>query len=70
MLRRYDFQCEHGHVSEHFVESEQRTIPCPECGLEAKRLISPVPCKLSGTGGFPGEAIKWAERHEKAAQKQ
>ena len=69
MLRRYDFQCEHGHVTEHFVESDQRTIPCPECGLEAKRLISPVPCKLSGKGDFPGEAIKWAERHEKAARK-
>jgi len=70
MLRRYDFQCEQNHTSEHFVESDVRTIPCDVCGLEAKRLISPVSCKLSGTGDFPGEAIKWAKRHEKAAKKQ
>ena len=71
MLRRYDFQCEHDHITEHFVETDQRTIPCPECGLEAKRLISPVPCKLNGAGrnAFPGEALKWTKRHENAASK-
>lgn len=69
MIRRYDFRCEQNHTTEEFVESDVRTIQCPVCGLEAKRLISPVPSHLSGTGGFPGEAIKWAERHEKAANK-
>lgn len=70
MIRRFDFQCEQGHTTEQFVDSEIRISPCDVCGSEAKRLISPVPSKLDGTSGdFPGEAIKWAKRHEKAALK-
>ena len=70
MIRRYDFRCEQGHTTEQFVDSDTRVIPCDVCGTEAKRIISPVASKLDGTSGdFPGEAIKWAKRHEKAAQK-
>ena len=40
------------------------------CGAVAKRIISPVRCKLDGTSGdFPGAAIKWAREHERAARK-
>lgn len=40
------------------------------CGAVAKRIISPVRCKLEGTSGdFPGAAIKWAREHERAARK-
>ena len=69
-IRRYDFKCGEAHITEQFVDSETRTITCTECGAEAKRLISPVPSKLDGSSGdFPGETIKWAKRHEKAANK-
>lgn len=70
MLRRFDFQCENGHVTEHFVKNTIRETECPECGQPSRRLISPVASKLDGTSGdFPGEALKWAKRHEKAARK-
>jgi len=60
----FDFRCPDGHVSEHLVKSEVRQVRC-DCGAEAHRIITPVRCKLDGFGDFPGEAIKWARKHEK-----
>jgi len=41
-----------------------------DCGGEAKRIISPVRCRLDGASGdFPGAAIKWTRDHERAARK-
>lgn len=70
MIRRFDFQCKQGHRNEQFIHSDVREIECPNCGELAVRIISPVATKLDGTSGdFPGEAIKWAKRHEKAARR-
>lgn len=45
-------------------------VPCPDCGGETKRLLAAPRSKLDGTSGdFPGESMKWARKHEKAAQK-
>lgn len=42
------------------------TFRCGSCGGEAVRIISPIKCQLDGASGdFPGEAMKWAKRHEK-----
>jgi len=68
MLKLFDFKCPDGHITEELVES-QMTIPC-DCGLEARRILSPIRCKLEGrTGDFPGAALKWAKEHEKEARK-
>lgn len=50
--------------------AEREALVRCECGAEAKRLISPVKCKLEGTSGdFPGAAFKWKREHERAARK-
>jgi Zn finger protein HypA/HybF involved in hydrogenase expression len=70
MIRRYEFKCEQSHITEQFVDSNIREVNCEVCDSKAKRIISSVATKLEGTSGdFPGEAIKWARRHEKAASK-
>jgi len=38
-----------------------------ECGAPAKRMISPIRCKLDHT--FPGEGMKWEKMHEREAKK-
>lgn len=43
---------------------------CGECGGEAKRIISPIKCRLEGVSGdFPGAAMKWQRDHERAAKR-
>ena len=67
MRRLFDFKCPNGHITEELVESET-AIQC-SCGLEAKRILSPIRCQLEGlTGHFPGAHIKWAKKHEQAAK--
>lgn len=70
MRRFYEFQCPHGHVSEAFTESENRTIQCKECDETAERIISMPRVKLEGiTGDFPGAYHAWErKRNEKIAQ--
>ena len=60
----FDFKCEAGHISEHLVKSDDKQVRCA-CGQLAHRIITPVRCKLDGFGDFPGEALKWARKHEK-----
>ena len=69
-LRMYDFTCDEcGHTHERLVSSDTYTDRCPQCGYDAKRIISPVRCKLDGTDpSFPGAYDKWARDHEKAAK--
>lgn len=69
MRKIFDIRCPEGHVTEAFGYSDD-TFRCGECGQEAKRIISPIRCKLEGVSGdFPGEAMKWAKRHERAAKR-
>lgn len=68
MRQLFDVKCPSGHLTEVFgkLDADYR---CGTCDEPAKRIISPIRCKLEGTSGdFPGEAMKWAKRHEKAAK--
>jgi hypothetical protein len=63
MRRFFDFECEQGHKTERFINSEIREIPCPMCGKQAHRLISTPRVSLDGiSGDFPGAADKWVQR--------
>lgn len=57
-----DFRCSNGHVTEHYISNRAITTECTRCGAEAVKMISPVRCKLDHS--FPGEADKWARKHE------
>ena len=63
-MKLYDFKCAAGHVSEHLVTTDETQLRCA-CGEIARRIISPVRCKLDGFGDFPGAANRWAKQHEK-----
>lgn len=69
MRKLIDYRClRTGEVFERFVEIVP-TVRC-KCGSEAKRLISPVKCKLEGhSGDFPGAHMKWVREHERAGRK-
>ncbi len=64
-----DFVCSNGHISEHFVQHDQRTVVCSVCGNEAHRKLAAPKSKLEGiTGSFPGAADRWAKMHEQASK--
>ena len=64
MRRFFDFKCEQGHITEHFVESNIRVMVCLECGdSESQRLISTPRVSLDGiSGDFPGASDKWVQQ--------
>ena len=67
MLTIYDYRCDSTEeIFERLVERGTDVVFC-NCGNPAKRLISPVRCKLDHS--FPGEGIKWAKTHEKEAKR-
>jgi hypothetical protein len=60
----FDFKCNGNHITESYVDYETTSIFC-DCGLEAKRIISPVRISLDGTDPvFVSAYDKWAKRHE------
>ena len=64
-----DFICGNcGVVTEKLVDSEYRTIECPECHGDAVILQAMPTVRLDGIGGdFPGASERWARiREEKA----
>ena len=71
MTRRlFDFKCPDGHITEHFIDSEEKETKCTECDSKAKRIISPVTSVLDAVSGdFPGATMKCARDHSKAARK-
>ena len=36
----FDFKCEAGHTSEHFVSSDTKEVDCTECSLIAVKQLS------------------------------
>lgn len=69
-MRVFDFMCQSNHVHEHFVPNGTDEVTCPECGQNARRLISTPAIKLEGwSGSFPGAAMKWERDHVKRAKK-
>jgi hypothetical protein len=60
MIRVFDFRCEAGHVTEHFIHAETLVVNCKQCGKIAHRMIPAPRSNLEGiTGHFPGAADKW-----------
>lgn len=69
-LRVFDFKCNSGHVSEHFVEGET-AVQCPQCEQLAFRQIASPRFALEGiTGAFPGAADKWERTRESHMRKE
>jgi hypothetical protein len=63
-MRLFDFRCPDGHKFEDLVKSDVTASRC-SCGLDAKRIISPVRSNLEGiSGDFPDAADKWVKRRE------
>ncbi len=63
-MRLFDFRCPCGHLFEDLVKSDVTTSRCG-CGLDAKRVISPVRSNLEGiSGDFPDAHAKWARKRE------
>lgn len=70
MRRIYDVRCTSCNEITEAFGRESDDFRCGACDSPAKRIVSPVRCKLEGTSGdFPGAAMKWAKQHERAARK-
>ncbi|VEN74613.1 Transcriptional regulator [Candidatus Desulfarcum epimagneticum] len=48
----YEFECPEGTVTEEFVKMGTEKIECPECGCEAKKIISQCSFELKGGGWY------------------
>jgi hypothetical protein len=61
----FDFKCENGHVHERLTSHNTNYLVCPECGKQAKKIISPVRSKLDPlSGDFLGATAKWMRNRE------
>lgn len=66
MLICLDFECEEGHVNEHFVHHDTEHVECKNCGSRAYRMVSAPRTKLDPiSGDFPGATYKWERDREK-----
>ena len=67
----HDFQCASGHVSEHFVRSEDTQVPCPTCQKPAQRVYLVAP-RLDWSGMAQGQNAgpEFIERFEKVHRKE
>ena len=70
MRQMFDFCCGGcGELFEKFVDSEYKSVECPECQQAATRLIGMPTVRLEGiTGAFPGAHEKWARIREDNAR--
>ena len=48
----YEFECPKGTITERLVKMGTRTIKCPDCGRQAKKIISPCRFELKGGGWY------------------
>jgi putative FmdB family regulatory protein len=62
MRRLYDFQCDSGHVNEFLRDSDVEEVDCPDCGLKARKIVTPV--KVNGGKDSWKETRKWARQRE------
>ena len=66
-----DFQCEDGHVNEHFVSSETTEVVCKTCGKLATKLVTAPRISLDPVSGdFPGATNKWLKAREQKLQQE
>ena len=71
----YDYRCPEGHIHEHLVPSDVRTVKCDTCGEEAPRvyltLAKPHWSALAQGDSASPEAISHFERaHKQQAAKE
>jgi len=60
-----DFKCADGHVNELYRDSSLQSTDCPDCALQAVRLMPAVRTHLDPiSGDFPGATMKWARSRE------
>ena len=65
MIRVWDFRCNAGHVSEHFVDDDCKIVTCKTCNEYAYRQLAAPRAHLDGISGhFPGAADKWVRNRE------
>lgn len=70
MRKIFDVQCESCNEVTEVFGRDHDEFRCGACDAPAKRIISPVRCKLEGvTGHFPGAAMKWEREHTRAGSK-
>lgn len=48
----YEFQCECGKITEELVRMDTKTIECPNCHKQAKKIISACSFELKGGGWY------------------
>jgi hypothetical protein len=66
-MRVRDFRCLDGHITERFLRYDTDAVQCDTCHGIATKIISAPRFTLEGVSGdFPGAAMKWDTRHEKA----
>lgn len=64
-LLYFDFVCSENHSFEELQQIEDNpVIPCPQCGLDAKRTISGTRLdpNMGLTNDFPSMAAKWEKK--------
>jgi hypothetical protein len=67
-MRVADYRCSKGHIFEQFTSATVAPLwaTC-DCGQPAEKVLSAPRFMLEGVSGdFPGAAMKWDTRHEKA----
>ena len=66
MTRRiFEFICPDQHVTERFIDEEERETECSTCDKTASRIVSAVQCTLDPlSGDWPGATMKWAKDRE------
>lgn len=67
MRRIFEFLCEDNHLSEAYIDENERVISCKECGKESHRIVSKPMMKLEGiSGDYPTAYDAWErKRNEK-----
>ena len=48
----YEFQCKCGQITEELVRMDTKTIECPKCHEQAKKIISACSFELKGGGWY------------------
>lgn len=67
----HDFRCGAGHVTEHYVSSEDTCVRCPQCSSPAQRVFLQAP-RLDWAGMAQGENAgpEFIDRFEKVHKKE
>lgn len=67
----FEFQCENGHTTEKYIDSECRSITCPDCAKIARKIVSAVRSKLDPlSGDFMGATAKWERNRSQKLQQE